>query len=91
MDMIYQQEKEEIFLIPNVQTHKILTEDGDTTIISNSIGQGEVLMNSTSQYDAAAMKVITTRLISSKKLREQQLTLNLRNKRQSTKKSISNR
>jgi penicillin-binding protein 2 len=40
--MIYQQEKR----YPDSKTYKrmYLTEAGDTTIISNSIGQGEVLM-----------------------------------------------
>jgi penicillin-binding protein 2 len=50
--------------IPDVQTHKILTEDGDLPIIiSNSIGQGEVLMTPiqlASMMQQLLMKVITT-------------------------------
>jgi hypothetical protein len=44
--------KEEIFLIPKRTNACTLTEEESTTIISNSIGQGEVDdSNSTSQYD----------------------------------------
>jgi hypothetical protein len=31
--------KEEIYLIPNIQTNVSLTEAGSTTIVSNSIGK----------------------------------------------------
>jgi penicillin-binding protein 2 len=58
-----------------------LTEDGDTTIISNSIGQGEVLM--TPIQLASMMATVANEGYyytphHQKKLREQQLTLNLR-------------
>jgi cell division protein FtsI/penicillin-binding protein 2 len=43
-DMIYQQEKRKYTWFQNVQTHVPNGGWRSTTIISNSIGQGEVLM-----------------------------------------------
>jgi penicillin-binding protein 2 len=73
--------KEEIYLIQNVQTHVPERRMESTTIISNSIGQGEVLMTPiqlASMMAAVANEGYYYASYHQKIKREQQLTLNLR-------------